>query len=193
MKGLKLLPVLFVLVALIGCSGVKVHELNSERVILAQDFGQLEDISDLILKAIVLPDKETVLETDQNGSVLFGYTLTRLEVTEVFTGDISVGGVVVITEEYWQEGSDVYTQANYLPAKEGNEYVFFLKLYGEDTRYRNMYFPIDLEKGKYTLNASLISSASLDSFSNAQLEVGAKTGSDYREWYKQVIEKYIRP
>ena len=48
-------------------------------------------------------------------------------------------------------GTTIWTQGNYLPAKEGGEYIFFLKAYEPGSKYEGMYFPVDLERGKYVV------------------------------------------
>lgn len=55
---------------------VRYHIIETERVKLANTFDELENESDLILKATILPDKENKLDILDDGTVLFGYTHT---------------------------------------------------------------------------------------------------------------------
>lgn len=169
--------------------------INADRYILAYTFDQLEHESDLIIQARVLPGKENKIDIDEtDGAVYFGYTITKLQVEKVFYGKALEKEIVLITEEYWTDnaglGRTIFTQGNYVPAKENQEYIFFLKKYSEGTRYKGMYFPIDLEKGKYLVSNDI----KMDNFyniSNADFEIGTKPDEEYRSWYQKVMEKYL--
>ena len=186
-----------VLMCLIGLTTyystrTSIYVSNADRGILAKDFNQLVSVSDLIIKTTVLPNKETLLDTSEDGTVKFGYTVSNLKVDEVFYGEISKGDIVTITEEYFKIRTKIFTQGNYIPAKENKEYIFFLKKYQDSTRYEGMYYPIDLERGKYSLNSNILSNIeSIEELTNTQLEIGTRPDEDYKEWYKKVIQKYL--
>lgn len=167
-----------------------IHEINADRIRLTSDFNELESESDLIIKAMVLPEKQTFTDKMEDGTVVFGYTITRLKVEEVFSGNTEKDDIIVITEEYFKLGKEVFVQGNYIPAIENNTYVFFLKKYDESTRYEGMYFPVDLEKGKYLIKNKEFSADMIDDLSNSEMEIGKKENKEYKEWYKEVIRKY---
>lgn len=137
--------------------GSKTHYniLATDRLQLAPTYADLQNVSDIVVKATVIPGKENKLITADDGTVVFGYTITQLNVTEVFKGNINEDYPINITEEYYTlsgNGNEVYTQGNYMPAQESGEYIFFLKAYDSTSPYAGMYFPVDLEYGKYSVD-----------------------------------------
>lgn len=185
--------IIFIFVCITGCKEtITIQQIHADRIILAENFDQLINVSDLIIKAEVLPGKETVLLIEEDGLIGVGYTVTELKVKEVFQGNVNKDDIIVITEEYFIYDEIIWTQGNYLPAQESKDYIFFLKKYSNSTkRYSGMYFPIDLEQGKYSLDSKIIDNIeSLDELTNVELEVWENSDKDYRDWYKKVIEKY---
>lgn len=152
-----LLGTLFLLILVVAASltsflGSKTHYniLATDRLQLAPTYADLQNVSDIVVKATVIPGKENKLITADDGTVVFGYTITQLNVTEVFKGNINEDYPINITEEYYTlsgNGNEVYTQGNYMPAQESGEYIFFLKAYDSTSPYAGMYFPVDLEYG----------------------------------------------
>lgn len=175
------------------------NTIEAERIVLADNFEELEEVSDLIVRARVLPGKENVLvkAPDNGDAVLHGYTVTKLEVLEVFKGDFS-GAAVTITEEYYTiqdfTGTEVWTQGNYLPAREGEEYIFFLKAYAQGSKYEGMYFPVDLEHGKYVTELS--GTAGLQKETPSLKEIyelkSDENAGEYQKWYERAASKYLR-
>lgn len=157
-----LLGTLFLLILVVAASltsflGSKTHYniLATDRLQLAPTYADLQNVSDIVVKATVIPGKENKLITADDGTVVFGYTITQLNVTEVFKGNINEDYPINITEEYYTlsgNGNEVYTQGNYMPAQESGEYIFFLKAYDSTSPYAGMYFPVDLEYGKYSVD-----------------------------------------
>jgi len=191
-------------------SGPHYNDVMSERVQLAGTPEELEANSDLIVSAKILPDKENVLVKNSDGKfLLFGYTETKLEITEVFHGNVSAGDEIMITEEYFttlsQTGTvNIWTEGNYVPAKENHEYLFFLKAYGDAERYAGMYYPIDLEYGKYVVHddgAEMMNTASLNTAEltgHEREQIGEafeiQTENDfsrYIQWYGELTQKYL--
>ena len=175
-------------------SNTNIKNIVADRKIIANNVAELNNESDLIIKATVLPNKENILINDDNdGTVKFGYTVTRLKITQVLKGDIS-DETIKITEEYYTtrelSGKSIWTQGYYLPAKENKEYIFFLKKYADTSNYAGMYFPIDLEKGKYKFIKNL-DTDSTENLSAKDLDISDKTNvKEYKEWYKEVMKEY---
>ena len=74
--------------------------------------------------------------------------------------------------------------------KEDGEYLLFLKAYeADDPDYAGMYFPVDLEYGKYTLNSDGV--ASWFASRENRFEV-AETGDldKYAQWREYVFDLY---
>lgn len=195
-----LLGTLFLLILVVAASltsflGSKTHYniLATDRLQLAPTYADLQNVSDIVVKATVIPGKENKLITADDGTVVFGYTITQLNITEVFKGNINEDYPINITEEYYTlsgNGNEVYTQGNYMPAQESGEYIFFLKAYDSTSPYAGMYFPVDLEYGKYSVDLAetFITPANA---SAAEYEVIA-LDEKYVEFATRVIEDYLQ-
>ena len=176
-----LLGALFLLILVVAASltsflGSKTHYniLATDRLQLAPTYADLQNVSDIVVKATVIPGKENKLITADDGTVVFGYTITQLNVTEVFKGNIN----------------EVYTQGNYMPAQESGEYIFFLKAYDSTSPYAGMYFPVDLEYGKYSVDLAETFTTPANA-SAAEYEVIA-LDEKYVEFTTRVIEDYLQ-
>lgn len=195
-----LLGTLFLLILVVAASltsflGSKTHYniLATDRLQLAPTYADLQNVSDIVVKATVIPGKENKLITADDGTVVFGYTITQLNVTEVFKGNINEDYPINITEEYYTlsgNGNEVYTQGNYMPAQESGEYVFFLKAYDSTSPYAGMYFPVDLEYGKYSVDLAETFTTPANA-SAAEYEVIA-LDEKYVEFATRVIEDYLQ-
>lgn len=195
-----LLGALFLLILVVAASltsflGSKTHYniLATDRLQLAPTYADLQNVSDIVVKATVIPGKENKLITADDGTVVFGYTITQLNVTEVFKGNINEDYPINITEEYYTlsgNGNDVYTQGNYMPAQESGEYIFFLKAYDSTSPYAGMYFPVDLEYGKYSVDLAETFTTPANA-SAAEYEVIA-LDEKYVEFATRVIEDYLQ-
>ena len=195
-----LLGALFLLILVVAASltsflGSKTHYniLATDRLQLAPTYADLQNVSDIVVKATVIPGKENKLITADDGTVVFGYTITQLNVTEVFKGNINEDYPINITEEYYTlsgKGNEVYTQGNYMPAQESGEYIFFLKAYDSTSPYAGMYFPVDLEYGKYSVDLAETFTTPANA-SAAEYEVIA-LDEKYVEITTRVIEDYLQ-
>lgn len=195
-----LLGTLFLLILVVAASltsflGSKTHYniLATDRLQLAPTYADLQNVSDIVVKATVIPGKENKLITADDGTVVFGYTITQLNVTEVFKGNINEDYPINITEEYYTlsgNGNEVYTQGNYMPAQESGEYIFFLKAYDSTSPYAGMYFPVDLEYGKYSVDLAETFTTPANA-SAVEYEVIA-LDEKYVEFATRVIEDYLQ-
>lgn len=195
-----LLGALFLLILVVAASltsflGSKTHYniLATDRLQLAPTYADLQNVSDIVVKATVIPGKENKLITADDGTVVFGYTITQLNVTEVFKGNINEDYPINITEEYYTlsgNGNEVYTQGNYMPAQESGEYIFFLKAYDSTSPYAGMSFPVDLEYGKYSVDLAETFTTPANA-SAAEYEVIA-LDEKYVEFATRVIEDYLQ-
>ena len=171
-----------------GCGKeLEIRQIDADVLILAQTFDELVDVSNLIIRAKVLSGKVNVEDTPEVG----GYTITKLQVLETFKGDVVPNEIVTITEYYYQDKDGIWTYENYLPANENQEYILFLMKDDTDSDWSGMYYPTDLERGKFPLKSLILDNLdSIDSLSHADLEIWKDPDNEYRELYKQVIEKY---
>ena len=114
------------------------------------DLEELEEDSDLIIKGIIQDGKENLEVTES-----FGYTKTKVLITEILKGDKNLlNQVIVYTEPYYEKiikGVLGYVlMDNYEPAIINNEYILFLDDYtGETEIYKGTYTLKYCETGKY--------------------------------------------
>ncbi len=158
---------------------------------------ELEEDSDLIIKGIIQDGKENLEVTES-----FGYTKTKVLITEILKGDKNLlNQVIVYTEPYYEatiNGVLGYVIIdNYEPAIIGNEYILFLD---NDTSgaeiYKGTYALKYCETGKYLVNENINRvrtsvDAYVDGLSNEELNIGPEKSTFYRKMYKSVIDKYI--
>ena len=198
----KFITLAVILIIMSGCGNstksntdneqVTYHTIFAERMQLANSFEELETISDVIVKATVAEGKENITKTMQGDSNLIynGYTKTVLVIDKVLKGDVA-SDELIITEEYYtlyvDNETQIWSQGNYLPAEEGNTYLFFLKQYEDSSEYAGMYYPIDLEMGKYPISGT----EKLTSVGEFELKPESET-TRYEEWYQIAYDKYIK-
>ncbi len=178
-------------------SPLRVNTLLADRTMLAENTTALKSVSDVIAVISINAKGENVLFTDEeDGSVDFGYTKTEATILSLFgESTLNVGDVITITEECYttDAGTTLWTQQGYLPMNTGKTYLVFLKAYDSDSDYSGMYFPVDLEHGKYIIpdNLSLDTLSTLEQDRSA-LEVGDETNlTDYAAWYDEIVRSYL--
>ena len=128
-------------------------------------------------------------------TVCYGYTISTMEVTQVYKGSLSVGDKIPYAEEYYtyeQSGEDTlfYTN-NYYPSDTGREYLFFMGRLPkkENSTISEVYYPEGYELARYPIVRKGARSAS-ESYSYSQLNLGHDSEL-YREIFSDVIDKYM--
>ncbi len=158
---------------------------------------ELEEYSDLIIKGIIQDGKENVAVSEH-----FGYTKTKVLITEVLKGDKSLLDQIIFYREPYYEAtikgvSGYVADENYKPAIINNEYILFLNNYtGETEIYKETYSLEYYENSKYPVNENIkrmrtSTDAYVDGLSNEELNIGPEKSTFYRKMYKSVIDKYI--
>ena len=167
-----LLALALVMLTACGARQQTVHRLSADRVTQAATVSQLQEVSDLIV--VFTPEtQENVLSRYSDGNVASGYTKT--------TG-------LVITEECYTADDALWTQGGYLPMETGKPYLLFLTAYDDGSDYAGMYYPTELERGKYPLGQALTTADSAAQWQVYSLD--GDTLSDYQSWYRQVSALY---
>jgi len=82
----------------------RINVVNTDRIIIANSFDELEEKSNLIIEGTVQPEKQNILDKLKDGTINFGYTITKIKVDKVIKGDLKSGEIVFITEEYYTVG-----------------------------------------------------------------------------------------
>ena len=151
----------------------------------AATVSQLQEVSDLIV--VFTPEtQENVLSRYSDGNVASGYTKTTGQVTQVLKGQAPAQ--LVITEECYTADDALWTQGGYLPMEKGRPYLLFLTAYPGGSDYAGMYYPTELERGKYPLGQALTTADSAAQWQVYSLD--GDTLSDYQSWYRQVSALY---
>lgn len=180
-----LLALLLVMLTACGARQQTVHRLSADRLTQAATVSQLQEVSDLIV--VFTPEtQENVLSRYSDGNVASGYTKTTGQVTQVLKGQAPAQ--LVITEECYTADDALWTQGGYLPMETGKPYLLFLTAYDDGSDYAGMYFPTELERGKYPLGQALTTADSAAQWQVYSLD--GDTLSDYQSWYRQVSALY---
>ena len=185
------------LCCLIGCQAggeAEIRQMQTSRLQKAASVAELLENSDVI--AVVTPaSQENVLSYYSDGNVAFGYTKTAAVVSEVVKGDVSAGDTILVTEECYttDSGAVLWTQRGYLPMETGARYLLFLIRYSDQKAdYAGMYYPTELEYGKYLLEEQGGTAGIPSSAASAEaLQIGP--GGDlerYISWRREVAALY---
>lgn len=151
-----------------------------------RNLEQLEELSDIIVKATVLPGSENVPHIE---GVRMGRTYTDVKVQTVYKGDVSTGDIINITELYYYEndGAELASFNGYLPSNIGSEYVLFLG--NSEDESNNRHYLIGAERGRYSQEA--IYGVKNRTFSTDHYTFLEDT-EVYRHLRKEVLDKYYR-
>ena len=181
-----LLALALVMLTACGAKQQTVHRLSADRVTQAATVSQLQEVSDLIV--VFTPEtQENVLSRYSDGNVSSGYTRTTGRVSQVLKGQAPEQ--LVITEECYTLDDALWTQGGYLPMEKGQSYLLFLTAYPGDSDYAGMYYPTELELGKYPLtDQPLTASDPVDTWQVYSPD--SSTLSQYQSWYQQVAALY---
>lgn len=181
-----LLALALVMLTACGAKQQTVHRLSADRVTQAATVSQLQEVSDLIV--VFTPEtQENVLSRYSDGNVSSGYTRTTGRVSQVLKGQAPEQ--LVITEECYTLDDALWTQGGYLPMEKGRSYLLFLTAYPGGSDYAGMYYPTELELGKYPLtDQPLTASDPVDTWQVYSPD--SSTLSQYQSWYQQVAALY---
>ncbi len=171
-----------------------VNQVMADRVTLANSVSQLETLSDLVVLVTPKAQENVLIKDPVDNNVITGYTKTTATVLNVIKGNVTEGQEILITEECYTTNlnSVLWTQQGYLPMEDGDSYLLYLKAYSDTSSYKGMYFPIDLEYGKYVIPKTAPISTMTSTYTAAQLQIGAETDvKKYGEWYQQVVNSYF--
>lgn len=171
-----------------------VNQVMADRITLVNSVSQLEELSDLVVLVTPKAQENVLIKDPVDNNVITGYTKTTATVLDVIKGNVTEGQEVLITEECYTTNlnSVLWTQQGYLPMEDGDSYLLYLKAYTDDSSYKGMYFPIDLEYGKYVIPQTAPISTMATTYTAEQLQIGAETdAAKYGEWYQQVVSSYF--
>ena len=181
-----MLALALVMLTACGAKQQTVHRLSADRVTQAATVSQLQEVSDLIV--VFTPEtQENVLSRYSDGNVSSGYTRTTGRVSQVLKGQAPEQ--LVITEECYTLDDALWTQGGYLPMEKGRSYLLFLTAYPSDSDYAGMYYPTELELGKYSLTDQPLTASDAAGAWQVYSPDGSAL-SRYQSWYQQVAALY---
>lgn len=181
-----LLALALVMLTACGARQQTVHRLSADRLTQAATVSQLQEVSDLIV--VFTPEtQENVLSRYSDGNVSSGYTRTTGRVSQVLKGQAPEQ--LVITEECYTLDDALWTQGGYLPMEKGRPYLLFLTAYPGDSDYAGMYYPTELELGKYPLTDQPLTASDAAGAWQIYSPDGSAL-SRYQSWYQQVAALY---
>ena len=181
-----LLALALVMLTACGARQQTVHRLSADRLTQAATVSQLQEVSDLIV--VFTPEtQENVLSRYSDGNVSSGYTRTTGRVSQVLKGQAPEQ--LVITEECYTLDDALWTQGGYLPMEKGRSYLLFLTAYPSGSDYAGMYYPTELELGKYPLTDQPLTASDAAGAWQVYSPDGSAL-SRYQSWYQQVAALY---
>lgn len=181
-----LLALALVMLTACGARQQTVHRLSADRLTQAATVSQLQEVSDLIV--VFTPEtQENVLSRYSDGNVSSGYTRTTGRVSQVLKGQAPEQ--LVITEECYTLDDALWTQGGYLPMEKGRPYLLFLTAYPGGSDYAGMYYPTELELGKYPLTDQPLTASDAAGAWQVYSPDGSAL-SQYQSWYQQVAALY---
>lgn len=159
-----------------------------------KDINELEKLSEVIVKAEVLPNSENIMFDSS-----YGITKTNIEIKEVYKGDVKKNDIIPIKEQYFKRvfknKTYIIFDGNYEESEVGREYIFFLRKV-QNTDINNnvieIYEMFETNMGRYpVVNNKLRSNIDVDNMDNSEfnLQEGANIDT-YKDVFKEVISKY---
>lgn len=173
--------------------GLKIMNIPVDFIHWIDNLESLEELSDIIIRAEVLPEREEVILIDND----YGFTKTKLKVTKVYSGNVGVDDIITVCEEYFESTNnitgEIYLEALdfYTPATIGEEYIFFLydnHLVG--TVRENMYEMTNIRKGRYPLTKDDLIFNKASQMPSRGLKLSEKEIATYKSIYDEVVKKY---
>lgn len=183
---------------------------QSVDVVGYNSISEMEDASEYIIRCTIsglsknhvhLSDVE--IEGKMYTLDVGGKTVTPVEVTEVYKGDLEVGQIIYISEPYHfyepMEGySYMSTVDGYLPMLEGNEYILYLfhngemdddlkEQYAYTQEYGGLYQIVGTYQGKYVIDEDMQPVKDF-AFSDEQMQI-FESDERYRKLFAEVMRK----
>lgn len=180
-------------------------------IVELENIDQLENEVDCVVQGVLRDDPEEVLRTtpfvSPDGTPLSevttgGWTISTLDVTKVFKGDVKVGDAIRLDEPYHTQDHaqtsmviDPFFPNIYVPAEKGKEYLFFLNYQDESRKKFAGTYAVSSRLCNHFPIVSPNERLSADGFyaqnmSDAEREWMGSDGT-YQKFYQQAIDKYM--
>lgn len=161
---------------------------------IIKDIKELENLSEVIVRAEVLPNSENIMFDSS-----YGMTKTNIKIKEVYKGNVKKNDIIPIREQYFKRifkgKTYIIFDDEYEESEVGREYIFFLRKV-QNTDINNnvieIYEMFETTMGRYpVVNNKLRSNIDVDNMDNSEfnLQEGANIDT-YKDVFKEVISKY---
>lgn len=159
-----------------------------------QNIDELAEYSGCIVRGIYYDDAR---QPGTTNSVLEKNTISTFEVTEVIKGELSTGDNIPLYETYYINEAEktIYHYWNCYPADPGREYLVFM--FSPRGNQKN-YSVVGLNGMAFARFPVVDGTEAIDvnAFSDAELNLGYETpksaSAEFRFFYAQAIEKYMK-
>lgn len=175
----------------------EVNERHGDLAYRTESLEDLEQRTEVIIKGVLQDDGRELVDFDEWGNKLNGYTLHSLLINEVYKGNLDEGETITLAEEYFLDSFEGKTYLTIYdknrPCKIGKEYIFFLRpILKDNPDINDAYLPVGMEKGRFPILPKTRSTeADIDSLTNEDVDLGQGDISNYKEIFKEVTEKYL--
>ena len=175
---------------------VKVAVVQGDAAHNPKSLGEVEKLSPYIVKGHLRDDAKQKLDAPIQGMITYGITVSTLEISQVYKGNLKVGDTIPLAEKYYtleENGETTRYEMGYAPSVPGQEYVFFMvKAPDESEILRGTYSPMVKETGRYpVINTKDSGVSAIRSMSPEDLNLVNTDLSVYQKIYQEVIDKYM--
>lgn len=172
---------------------VTVCQVAASVIDQAETVSELQQVADTVV-VFTPQQQENVTNHYSDGNVSFGYTKTIGTVEQVLSGECAAGDTLCITEGCYTTnlGTVLWTHGGYLPMNPGERYLLFLISYDPSSAYKGMYYPVDMEYGRYVMpHAAPLALSEGETRTAADFELNEYADVDtYSQWYEAVFALY---
>lgn len=188
-KSKKFLITVLILVVIIATYGIY-REYNpiiiatKSDLFLPANVNELKENSDIVVKVRTNNKSKEYIEYDEDGTPIYGHTLTTVLIQEVIAGtkfNLSPGTTISICEPYYHYR--VFWVQNYLmtiedyePMTSGTEYILFIR--SASNIGENVYYMVANQYGKYIAEKN-------------NKKTFTDSNQDYMKLYKEVMAEFF--
>ena len=196
---------IFIMLALLLLSGCtnkandydEVQHISQVLLYYETTLDGLESRAANIVRGRISGDSEMIFSRSNNinGRPSPLYSVISLDLTEVIKGELVAGETIRIIEPFYIDNRILYTRGNYLPSREGQEYVFYLHTPAPESDSASLgivgaHFVLHQDRGRYLVPSE--SQLEAGSFTREELSLGEKDTDIYMNLYQEVIDAYMK-
>ncbi len=149
----------------------------------------LKERAEYIVKATILPESENIYL-----GKIDGCTKTKIQINEVYKGDIKLNEVITLMEpyfSYYDEEDDVIYEFHselYNKSEVGKEYIFFLIKY--ESENNTIYGLVNEYYGRYPIPSKERAVVSVEDMKPEDFDLYDGYIGDYKKIYDEIVNIY---